>query len=38
MSNEIVRFEDLKLSPEILKAVGKMGFSSSYAGQAQTIR
>ena len=26
MSNEIARFEDLKLSPEILKAVGKMGF------------
>ncbi len=37
MSNEIARFEDLKLSPEILKAVGKMGFSSPTPVQAQTI-
>lgn len=37
MANEIARFEDLELSPEVLRAVGRMGFSAPTPVQAQTI-
>ena len=37
MTQEITSFEQLDLSPEILKAVGRMGFSAPTPVQAQTI-
>ena len=37
MTEEITRFEELDLSPEILKAVNRMGFSTPTPVQAQTI-
>ena len=37
MTEEFASFEELELSPEILKAVTRMGFSAPTPVQAQTI-
>ena len=37
MNNEITPFSELDLSPEILKAVNRMGFTAPTPVQAQTI-